>query len=488
MHWASRSVTGAAPPWRDRMRQLLETSYFRQAASMAFIFLLVTLVSMSWGRSLIENVMFNHVREMVLGDVRAQHVAGATTVQALRAALETRDRVEQSNERQVLLVDAQQRVVYGSAALLQVMDCRQPGCHGWRHADWIADTGEHYELLGMVVPLPDGGMYFSAYNILPMLERVRVLPLTAGAGLFVVLLFSVAASVRFGGESLRHIDRIRRVLRRYARGDSQIRVPLKPQRDEFDQLGENINQALERINRLMEEVKSVTSHIAHELGTPLTRLQHRLSNAMEQTGDAAVHDELSQAMEEAERIQRLSRSILRIGEIESGRHRREFQPLDVEALLRDVADYHEPLADLRGNVLMVDAQPGQFVLGDRSLMVQALSNLVDNALKYALPGTPITLFSQVDGVSVRVGVADCGPGIADDQKGMAVQRFNRLEQHAKGVSGYGLGLTLVQAIARLHGGELRLRDNPRPASSDTPISTRGLRAFLELKRHAGQGA
>ncbi|MEQ4619401.1 MAG: HAMP domain-containing sensor histidine kinase [Corticimicrobacter sp.] len=476
-------AAGPARTFAQTIRSLCETSYFRQASSIAFIFLLVTLMTTIWSRSLIENVLYNHVREMVLSDIRAQHALGMDSAAQVRSALYTRDYLEYRTERKVLLLGPYQRVEYGDPALLSVIGCLDMGCHGWRHVEWTDAEGNHAELLGLVVPLADGSVYFSSYDIQPMMERVGILPLTAGASLFIVLLFSTGISVAFGADSLKRVDTIRSVLRRYVAGDSAVRTPVGQRRDEIDRLGENINQALARINRMMEEVKSASSHIAHELGTPLTRLQNRLSSAAELTGDVAVQQEIALAAEEAERIQKLSRAILRIGEIESGRCLRQFEYLDAGALLTELADYYQPLAELRGNALTVSAPPGSKVYGDRALLMQAMSNLLDNALKYAAPGTPVTMFVRAAGDLIELGVADRGPGIPADQRESTLLRFSRLRQTSS-VPGYGLGLALVQAIAKLHGGELAFADNECAGVGQRPgVDDVGIQVLLRLERH-----
>lgn len=439
------------------VRALCETSYFRQASSIAFIFLLVTLMTMMWSRSLIDSVMVNHVREMVLADIRAQYALGMSSAEQVRSTLDMRDFPDYRTEHKVLLLGPNRHVEYGDPNLLEVLGCVEARCHGWRHVNWVDSQGRHAELLGLAVPLKDGGLYFSSYDVQPMMERFGILPLTAGASLFIVLLFSTGISVVFSADSLKRVDVIRGVLRRYVAGDSAVRTPVSNRRDEIDRLGENINQALERINRMMEEVKSISSHIAHELGTPLTRLQNRLSSAIEMSVDAAVQQEVALAAEEAERIQKLSRAILRIGEIESGRCLRQFEPQEAVLLLNELVDYYQPLAELRGNALSVEHSPGCVVYGDRALLMQAMSNLIDNALKYAPAHTPVLVFARHCGHWVELGVADRGPGIPAPLRESTLLRFSRLQRTAD-VPGYGLGLSLVQAIAKLHGGDLRFED------------------------------
>lgn len=447
--------------WVQLVRSLCDTSYFRQASTIAFIFLLVTLLAGLGGRFMLESVMLSHVREMVLADVQTQQLLGMQNVEQARESLRVRDGIGMRNDRKVLLLGPDRALAYGDASLLSAISCQGEECAGWRSVDWRDGQGRHVELLGLGVRLRDGGMYFSSYDMQPMMERLGILPLIGGALLFIVLLLSTGIGLAFGMDSLKRLDVIRSILRRYVAGNSAVRAAIGPQNDEIDRLGENINQALGRINHMMGEVKSVSSHIAHELGTPLTRLKNRLSNVMELANDSALQQEIALAVEEAERIQTLSRAILRLGEIESGLCQRQFDCQDASSLVRELADYYQPLAELRGNPLTVVSDPHCLIYGDWALLMQALSNLIDNALKYAVPGTPVIIFARQRGEQVELGVKDRGPGIPRDQRESTLLRFNRLKQTAN-VPGHGLGLTLVQAIARLHGGDVIFEENDRP--------------------------
>lgn len=464
---------------RKTLRSILETSSFQQAASIVFSFLLVTLATVVWSRSLIEGVLYNHVQEMVMTDVRVRKAIGLGASEFGRKDLYGWDPLVYRSERKVLLLDKNRRVVYGDAELVAALEWGDADLEGWHHTTWKGSNGQEIELMGMVIRLQDGGLYLSAYDILPMLERVRILPLTAGAGLFVVLLFATIISIRSGIKSMRRADKIRHVMQEYAAGNSIVRIPMSHQHDELDQLARHINRALDQINMLMKEVKGISSYIAHELGTPLTRLHNQLSNAMEHTDDTVVHDELIVASEEIVRIQRMSRSILRIGEIESGRCKRQFETLGIATLFAELMDYYHPLAELRGNTLVLDDPQGCFIYGDFSLMMQALSNLLDNALKYAPANTPIILFARKVQQAVELGVADCGQGIPEEERQKILLPFHRYKQTGK-ISGYGLGLALVQAIAKLHGGQVHVDDNRIIHQESLASHGKGVQVYIDI--------
>ncbi|MCL6413942.1 HAMP domain-containing histidine kinase, partial [Pantoea agglomerans] len=177
---------------------------------------------------------------------------------------------------------------------------------------------------------------------------VRTIPLVAGAGLFVVLLFCLFVSRHFSLRSLRSVEKIRAALHRYSSGEQQVRMPLSPYDDDFDSLSADINQNLERIERLMEQVRNTSSHVAHELRTPLTHLQNRLFNLTEWAGlDNDIRDELNLAVDEVHKILGLFRTVMRIGEIESGRCVHQFENIEARQLLEEIAEYYQPLAEER---------------------------------------------------------------------------------------------------------------------------------------------
>lgn len=452
------------------LRQLLNTSNFRQASTIAFVCLLIALISIVCSNFLLEMVTRSHVRDMILNDVRSQQLHGRLqdTAQVVDA-LQMREPFEAHKEHVPIVVDAQGSLRYGNHRLLPELACELQCTSNWRHA--VLDTGgdTQAEILGLLVPLTDGGSYFSAYNLRPMLERTRIIPLMAGATMLLVLLLILLTSLPFSRRNLERINQIRDALARYASGDHGSRVKCTPGGDEFDQLGSEVNHSLQRIDRLMEEVKTITSHIAHELRTPLTRLQARLLSVADELKDDKARDELLQAVSDSERIQSLFRAVMRIGEVETGRCVHQFDSYAACELLEDVREYYLPLAEERGSPLLLHCLPECRVYGDRALLFQALANLLDNALKYSPRGSPILLQAEPLPNRTRLSVVDHGCGIPLALNDKAMARFERLDTSGD-IPGNGLGLTLTRAICDLHGGRLLLTDN-HP----------GLRATLELK-------
>ncbi|SAI74708.1 sensor histidine kinase [Bordetella ansorpii] len=460
----------------------LYNSHFRQASCVAFIFLLVTLGSIAWGQNLLEQVMVRHVKDMISAEIRARQGLGDRDGTQQLARQLGQSEATPRRERAAAVQAADGTLIYGMPELLSPDMCA-PGAHacsGWLRASLDSDQGMR-EWLGYAYALPQGGRYVVAYDILPMLNRIYPVPLVVGLSVFTALLMSLGVGMYSSFDATKRINRIRQAMARFARGETDSRVGVLGRHDEFDQLGKDVNTALERIDFLMEEVRNAANHIAHELRTPLTRLQQRLSNVAEAAQDnTATSDEVALAEEEIRHIQYLFRTVMRISEIETGRCHHESTPIDARTMLADLNDYYGVLADERRLTMNLRIEEPLQLVGDRPMLFQAMVNLVENAIKYAPEGSAITLLARERAGAVELGVADEGPGIDTNQRGQAVQRFRRLARD-RAIAGHGLGLPLVQAVAGLHGGSLVLADNdlPRLQEADPP-RTRGLLALLRL--------
>lgn len=260
-----------------------------------------------------------------------------------------------------------------------------------------------------------------------------------------------------------------------AAGDLSRRVPLSGADDEFDRLGESMNAMLDRIDRLMAGVRGVSDSIAHDLRTPIARARAKLEEAMAGGDDpAALRAAIEEAIADLDHITRVFGALLRIAEAEAGARRAAFASLDLAPLLADVAEFYGAVAESRGQVLRTEVPERLELVGDRDLIAQAVGNLLDNALKFTPPGGRVVLSARAlprDGVEIVV--ADTGPGLAPADRARAGERFFRADA-SRATPGSGLGLSLVQAVAHLHGGELHLDDAAPGAPSP------GLRAALRL--------
>lgn len=283
---------------------------------------------------------------------------------------------------------------------------------------------------------------------------------------------------------LKRVDAMTQTTQTIMAGNLSGRLPMAGTNDEFDRLASNLNAMLERIEALMRGLKEVSDNIAHDLKTPLTRLRNRCEAAL-RTGrsESDFRATIEATIEESDALIRTFNALLLIARAESGQAREGWTEFDAAELVRDVSELYEPLADESGALLDVDATASP-IKGHRELLSQAVANLIDNAIKYSasqpsqegrLPSR-IAVGARQDGDTVRLSVADSGPGIPEADRARAVSRFVRLEQ-SRSRPGSGLGLSLAAAVARLHGGELTLDDN-----------TPGLRVTIVLPVQAPKSA
>jgi len=277
-----------------------------------------------------------------------------------------------------------------------------------------------------------------------------------------IVVLGVAGGIFVTRRVLKRIDAMTATTETIMAGDLSGRLALAGTGDEFDRLAHSLNVMLERIEALMVGLKQVSDNIAHDLKTPLTRLRNRAEEALR---TARTEDEwraaLEGTIEESDGLIRTFDALLMIARAEAGQARDNMVDLDLADLAEAVAELYEPLADEQGLDLAVAAMPVQ-VHGVRELLAQALANLVDNAIKYGRPADGargrIAVGVAREGAHAVLTVADSGPGVPAADRERVVERFVRLEA-SRTRPGSGLGLALVAAVARLHGGELSFGDN-----------------------------
>jgi signal transduction histidine kinase len=357
---------------------------------------------------------------------------------------------------------------------------------GWLETNYHrleSPEGTEHRALVRVVQLP-GGFHLLVGRDLEERERLFGIIVNAGQwSLALVIVLGLLGGFFVSRRVLSRIDAMTGTAHTIMAGDLSGRLPVAGTGDELDRLADNVNAMLDRIEALMRGLKEVSDNIAHDLKTPLTRLRNRCEQALRAaTGEASYRAALESTIAESDDLIRTFDALLMIARAESGQARDNMVEFDASEIARDVGDLYEPVADEKGIALKIDASIAAPVRGNRELVSQALANLIDNAIKYAGPGgkvngvpAEIVVRAGNDGERITLSVADRGPGIPDADRGRVVERFVRLEQ-SRSEPGSGLGLSLASAVARLHGGELKLEDN-HP----------GLRTTIALPR-AGPGA
>jgi len=238
-------------------------------------------------------------------------------------------------------------------------------------------------------------------------------------------------------------------------GDLTYRLPLSNRRDELDMLAAIVNAMLDRIERLMHEVKGVCDNIAHDLRTPLTRLRAQLYRIQQQAAEGSPEAlQLDEVIGETDTLMARFRGLLRISELEDHQRRSGFLPLDPLALLQELYDFYLPLAEEGQVTLTLDTPPAlPGTTGDRALLFEALANLLSNSIKFTPPGGEVILRAANEDGSTLIEVLDTGPGIPEAEREAVFQRFYRCDDKH---SGFGLGLSIVAAIVNLHGFNLEV--------------------------------
>jgi signal transduction histidine kinase len=323
-----------------------------------------------------------------------------------------------------------------------------------------AATG-HHEVLGVGAFLgPD--LYVFTGSDTARLYAVQSHILHVMLGLSVVaMLLAVAGGSLVSWSFLRRTDAMARACRDIMGGDLTLRIPVRGTKDQLDRLAEAINEMLSRIGRLMDDLSQVSNDIAHDLRTPVTHLRHRLERAR---ADCHTPEDYAAALEtaiaKADEILGLFAALRRIAQIEGGERRAAFSNVNLGDLLDQLRELFDPVAEEGGRSLRLGSVSSLVVRGDRHLLTQLFSNLIENALVHTPPGTQIVLSLRAAGGQALALVSDDGPGVPAEEHEQLFRRLYRREA-SRTQPGHGLGLSLALAIAELHGARIRiLTDGP----------------------------
>ena len=277
--------------------------------------------------------------------------------------------------------------------------------------------------------------------------------------LAVSVLLGLLCGVLIGEYVERRVRQIVRVADRISGGDMSRRVPLSGARDSFEGLARQINQMLDRISTLMGELRMLTDSLAHDLRSPVGRLRAAADAALSAKSPEERDQMLGAVIRQSDALMRILSTALEIARSEAFTSQNQFSWFDPALLAEELVEMYEPLAEEAGAAVTLDRTNMVLpIFGHRQLLAQALSNLIENSIKYASSGEAIAVVVRDEDSTLNLGVADRGPGIPEERRDEARRRFGRLDP-SRTAEGAGLGLSLVQAIAHLHQGELVLADN-----------------------------
>ncbi|HVY20497.1 MAG TPA: HAMP domain-containing sensor histidine kinase [Bauldia sp.] len=448
-----------------RIGKVVRTTAFKLSAIYIAVFSVFSLFFILY-ISYSTNVLLNQQ----LRDTIATELLGLSDqyrVGGLQAVVEViEQRAHQPGASLYLVTDISGRILAGNVAEVanDVLSTSSIDPITVRYQRYTGDSEQRTALV-QVVRLPSGFLLLVGRDTG---EREQFRQIIGGALAWALVLMIALATLSYIFVSrvvLRRIDSLSASSRRIMEGDLAGRLEVTGSGDEFDRLADSLNAMLDRIEHLLYGVKDVSDNIAHDLKTPLTRLRNRVETALAGPADAANYRAALEAtIEESDQLIKTFNALLMIARIEAGSPDGEMTEIDANAVVHDVAELYEPVADEAGVELTANTAPQPIMIkASRELLGQALANLIDNAIKYGAPvegAAHIALSATREGDTLVLRVADNGPGIPADDRERALQRFVRLEK-SRTQPGSGLGLSLVAAVARLHHGAIELGDgNP----------------------------
>jgi signal transduction histidine kinase len=450
-----------------KFRRLLRTTAVRTSLWYAFLNILLAGTALGvyhWATSRYVDAQLSTGLYDEFVDLR--DIAEKGGFQALKREVASRSRAPRQGGRYYLLVDSSLRKVAGNLVRWPKEDDDQVALDETVHAAWIDDDmisgalddeDEYWPVIGK--RFNDGSILLLSRSV-AQADEMQLFSIYALSSLLVVIVvLALTMGVFMGRTILRRIDSISATAETIVGGDLSRRMPLSGRSDEFDHLGERLNRMLDRIEQLMQGMREVTDNVAHDLRRPLTRLRNRFDMLLlEERSPEEYRQAMEEAIHDTEDLMKTFNTMLQIAQTEAGTLRVKMEPVDLAGVAHQVAGFYRPVAEQRMQRVLVDARRPVTVRGNRDLLSQALGNLLDNAIKYSPQQGLILVQVEHAADSVRLSVSDTGPGIPAGERERVLQRFTRLD-HARSSPGNGLGLSLVNAIARLHQATISFADN-----------------------------
>jgi signal transduction histidine kinase len=329
---------------------------------------------------------------------------------------------------------------------------------GSARGQWVdfVQTNSDTPVRAMLLPVGPGFQLLVGRDIRELTAIRQLLRRASLYGITLTLALALVGGVLIAVGAERRLAEINRTTRQIMAGDLSRRAPLRGSDDEHDELAQNINAMLDQIENLLEGMRHVGDSVAHDLRGPITRLRNRLETVA--AAERPSRDDLAECVAQLDQVLATFNALLRIARVESGAYRSAFTTVDLQPIVRDVCELYQAAAEEREVTLHAEASEPVEVFGDRELLAQVLTNLVDNAVKYTPRGGVVRVELARNGDRAQLRVADTGPGIAAEDRARVLQRFTRLDR-ARSQPGNGLGLTLVNAVTLQHHGRLTLGDN-----------------------------
>ncbi len=436
----------------------LRSGAFRFALIVAAVFAVGTIAILFMVDKTVNGYAIEVARDNISAEVAVIRGEDRTTDRAeIVRSVVRRENAIREHQLRYLLVDRSGRYLAGSlpAVVAHI---------GWRsltlpNRDPDDDDGvQTMSLMSLGARLHDGAIIVVASDTSDLTELRRGLRMfTAAFGLIVTMLALMGGYI-VGTLFLRRLEHVNRSVEQIMRGSFAERLPAIGMSPEFDHLSDNLNRMLDRIEALMEGMRQISTDIAHDLRTPLTRLRQRLEEMKDGAPGAVSDEQINGALAQTDQILGVFRALLRISALEAGAGRQRMTRVDLSALMATLFEAYRPVAEDAQHVLISAIEPDVFVSADPEMLAQAVTNLIENAIFHTPQGSSISIALESRSKGYAIVVADNGPGIPEGERGQVLKRFYRLDG-SRGTPGVGLGLALVSAVAALHGAELHLTDN-----------------------------
>jgi signal transduction histidine kinase len=398
------------------------------------------------------------VIEAELGGLLEQLRLGVS-IRTLAGIIDERARQDNQERSTYLLVDRELRKLAGN---LPYWPMQFDTPNRWEEFEIEGEDGEPVPIMAFVTPIQEANVPITGYRLLVGREIVELRQLQQNfrrasfLGLGLTMSLALAGGLALAYSSQRRVAQLSRTTRQIIAGDLSQRVPVSRTHDEHAELAESVNAMLDQIEALLAGMRHVGDSIAHDLRGPLTRLRSRLE--MLASEESPTHESAEECLAQADGVLATFNALLRISRIETGAYRRAFATIDLSQIVNDVVELYEAAAEESLIKLRCRVADKAWVFGDRELLAQALTNLVDNAIKYTPVGGHVDIELRKAKGRIIVVVADSGPGVPAEARQRVLQRFARLDE-ARSKPGNGLGLALVRAVSDQHDGELKLTDN-----------------------------
>ena len=306
---------------------------------------------------------------------------------------------------------------------------------------------------------PDGGVMLLGRSLREAYDLQETVLKALAIALLPTILLILAIGAIFARRASQRFERVHGAIVRIMGGDLNSRLPVDYEGDDIDKVARAVNLMLDEIARLLDQLKSVGDNIAHDLRTPLAVARAKIERALDnEVGVEQLRETMEAALVQIDKVSMAISAILRISAVENSARETQFKEIDLGAVCNEVFDLYEPLAESKSITMAIDAAKPVPARGDADLLREAISNLVDNAIKFTPPGGVVRIEARTIGGLPAVAVCDSGRGIPPQERTRIFRRFYRGGQ-SSGTTGHGLGLCIADTIARLHGFELMVEDN-----------------------------